>query len=166
MNKLMICALAALPIIGAAGCAKKNTEPAQEPLQFVNKPMINTPQRVLLKATVFRMSGDYADNVAVTLNADGSLAYYPAPTDLTENSKPLDLGGGWWLNRQGISAKSVFTKYTFEEYMKMKDAPSPAEIKAAVIPGAKVTDMQQTPYMASDAMEKLNDIREYVKTLK
>lgn len=158
--------MAMLPIMGAAGCAKKNTMPAEEPIQFVNKPLINTPPRALLKATVFRMSGDYADNVAITLNADGSLAYYPAPTDLTANSKPLNLGNGWWLNRQGLSAKSVFTKYTFEEYMNMKDAPSPAEIKAAVIPGAKVTEMQQTPYMASEAMEKIAEIEKYVKTLK
>ncbi len=94
------------------------------------------------KPTAFRMSGDYADNVAVTLDAQGNLTYFPDPRDITADSKPVPLGDGWWLNRQGLSGNSVFTRYTFEEYSKLKQVPSIKELKASIIPGAKVTQIR------------------------
>lgn len=97
------------------------------------------------KASAFRMSGDYADKVGVTLNPDGTLAYFPAPTDITSQTPPVALGDGWWLNRQGISANSVFTKWTFDEYSSLEAVPSPEEIIAAVIPGAVVTEIVTLP---------------------
>lgn len=103
------------------------------------------------EATAFKMSGDYADRVAVTLNSDGSLAYYPAPTDITANSTPVELGDGWWLNRQGLSANSVFTKWTFDEYSAMDRVPTRAEIISAIIPGAQVTDFMTLPVSSSEA---------------
>lgn len=118
---------------------------------------------MVLKATAFRMSGDYADNVAVTPGADGRLVYFPAPTDISNNSKPVSLGNGWWLNRQGIGANSVFTKYTFEEYSNLDKVPSSEELNAAIIPGARVVDFIQLPYAASDALNYLDEIREYLK---
>ena len=122
------------------------------------------PIALMPKATAFQMNGDYADNVAITLNANGSLAYYPAPTDITETSRPVDLGNGWWLNRQGISDRSVFTRYTFEEYAKLKKAPSAEELKKAIIPGSAVTLMQELPVPANEAMENLDSLRNYVAT--
>lgn len=109
-------------------------------------------QTVVPDATVFRMSGDYAGNVAVTLNADGSLQYYPAPSDITPESAPYDLGNGWWLNRQGLSGNSVFTKWTFAEYAALPVVPTHEEIKAAVIPGARVTSFYRVPVSQSDAI--------------
>ena len=91
-------------------------------------------------------------SVAVTLNADGSLAYFPAPSDLTSASAPVEIGDGWWLNRQGLGPGSVFTKWTFDEYRALKSVPSAAEIKAAVIPGASVTEFKVLPVTASEAM--------------
>lgn len=114
------------------------------------------------KATIFRMSGDYAGNVAVTLNPDGTLAYYPAVTDIMSNSAPYDLGDGWWLNRQGLSSNSVFTKWTFDEYRKLKSTPTREEIIEAIIPGAKVTAMQSIPINLSEAMRNPGQCREYL----
>lgn len=110
------------------------------------------PTGMVLKASAFRMSGDYANNVAVTLNANGGLAYYPAPTDISAASAPKALGDGWWLNRQGLGPNSVFTKWTFEEYHALPSTPSQAEILAAIIPGATVTEYRQLPVSASQAM--------------
>lgn len=103
------------------------------------------------KATVFQMSGDYADNVAVTLGPDGNLVYYPAPSDISVYSKPLALGDGWYLNRQGLGPNSVFTKWTFYEYRTMEKLPTPDEIKAAIIPGACVTEFRELSIPASKA---------------
>lgn len=147
----------------AAGCTKKATEPAV--LQAENQTIMSTPVRAMPKATVFQMNGNYANNVAVTLNADGSFAYYPDPHDIGEYSKPIDLGNGWWLNRQGIGANSQFTKYTFAEYSKLDKVPSPDELKAAIIPGARVIAMEQTDIPASDALNRLPDLKAFVQTL-
>lgn len=114
-------------------------------------------------ATAFRMSGDYYDNVAITLGPDGNLLYFPAPTDITADSAPLDLGNGWWLNRQGISPNSQFTKYTFAEYSSLADVPSPQQLKNAIIPGAKVTEFVELPMKFNEASQNLDAVREYLK---
>lgn len=115
--------------------------------------IVSDPAAMVLKASAFKMSGNYAKNVAVTLAPDGSLIYYPAPTDISEASAPVEIGDGWWLNRQGLGSGSVFTKWTFDEYRALKSTPSPAEIKAAVIPGARVTEFRRLPVSASKAAE-------------
>ena len=103
------------------------------------------------KAVAYRMSGDYADNVPVTLAADGVIISYPAPGDLTDRSAPLPLTDGWWLDRRGISANSVFTRYTYSEYRALPATPTPAELKASVIPGARVTVTLQLPMTVAEA---------------
>ncbi len=122
------------------------------------------PVNAMPKATAFKMSGDYADNVAVTLGPNGEMLYFPAPTDISANSAPVDLGDGWWLNRQGIGAGSCFTKYTFKEYSALKKVPTQSELKEAIIPGAKVTEIRQLPFSASEAMQNLDSIRSFLKT--
>ena len=126
------------------------------------------PQRemnFIPKATAFQMSGDYADHVAITLGNDGKLLYYPDPSDIRETSKPVDLGNGWWLNRQGLGPNSVFTKYTFEQYAKLKTCPTQQELIESIIPGARVTSYQALPCRISEGMEKLPELREFVKNL-
>lgn len=146
----------------ACGCTHKTSAdaPAPAPQQIhLSGGTLST----LPKATAFQMSGDYADNVAVTLNADGSLLYFPAPSDITANSAPYPLGDGWFLNRQGLSANSVFTKWTFDEYRALGKAPSPQEIKEAIIPGARVTDMKLLPVSISDAISDPAACIQYIK---
>lgn len=109
------------------------------------------PVSARLRASLFKMSGDYADHVAVTIGPDGKLSYFPAPTDLSDDSAPVEVGDGWWLNRQGLGPNSVFTKWTFNEYRALKSVPTTEEIKAAVIPGARVTAFEQLTLPASEA---------------
>lgn len=103
------------------------------------------------KAVAYRMSGDYADNVSVTLAPNGTIISYPAPTDLTDRSAPLPLADGWWLDRRGISANSVFTRYTYSKYRALPAAPTPAELKASLIPGARVTATLQLSMTVAEA---------------
>ena len=157
-----------LPVMVAFGCSKKtapvadNNVPQPEVIKMA-EPIASRPVSVILKASAFKMTGDYSNNVAVTLNPDGSFAYYPAPSDISVNSKPVDLGNGWWLNRQGLSPNSVFTRYTYEEYSKLPSVPSQQELKAAIIPGARVSDWKQLSYPASEAMSHLQEIKEELK---
>ncbi|MDE6409433.1 MAG: hypothetical protein K2K81_04215 [Muribaculaceae bacterium] len=157
-----------LPVIMMCGCSKKTTNvsenatPQPEVVRMV-EPIGSRPLSMVLKASAFQMTGDYSNNVAITLNDDGSLAYYPAPSDITANSRPVDLGNGWWLNRQGLSPNSVFTRYTFEEYEKLPAVPSQDELKASVIPGARVSNWKKLSYPASEAMQHLPEIKEELK---
>lgn len=111
------------------------------------------PAGMILKASAFRMSGDYADRVAVTLDSEGELVYYPAPTDITADSMPTAIADGWYLNRQGLGPNSVFTRWTFEEYGSFQSVPTPQEIKAAIILGARVTEFKILPIPSSEAAE-------------
>lgn len=139
--------------LAVASCAsrRQSSETVLKPEKIDN--VISGPVNFIPKASVFRMSGDYADKVGVTLDGSGNLVYYPAPTDITTSSAPLELEGGWWLNRQGLSANSVFTKWTFEEYAALPSTPTPDEIKRAVIPGARVTAMTTLPMTLQEAMK-------------
>lgn len=114
-------------------------------------------------ATAFRMSGDYANNVAVTLAPSGELIYFPAPGDITADSEPVELGEGWWLNNQGIGPNSVFTKYTFAEYAALPSVPSIEQLKQSIIPGAKVTDFMELPYKIGSANQNIEEIKNFIK---
>ena len=123
------------------------------------------PSMAIPNATAFRMSGDFAGNVAITLSPEGEVIYFPAPSDITADSEPIDLGNGWWLNRQGIGQNSVFTKYTFAEYAALPEAPSIEQLKFAIIPGAKVTQFVELPMNINQAPLQLDEVKEYVKNL-
>lgn len=140
----------------------KQTSDAQV-RQPVDRLIGGAPRGVNPNATIFRMSGDYANNVAVTISADGELVYFPAPTDITAYSEPISLGDGWWLNCQGLGPNSVFTKYTFAEYSSLSEAPSPQTIKMSIIPGARVTQFMELPMKLNDAVNNIDNVKLYIK---
>lgn len=149
-------------VIGAhKSSAAVCNQPGDVKTVTVTRPMAG----MMPKATAFKMSGNYADNVAVTIGPDGELTYFPAPSDISSASVPTSLGNGWYLNNQGIGNNSVFTKYTFEEYRNLPEVPSPQQLKEAIIPGARVTDMTQLPFTINDARDNIAGIKEYIKNL-
>jgi len=117
----------------------------------------------LPKGVVYRMSGNYADNVPITLTPQGTLQSYPAPTDLCAESTPVQLYGGWWLDRRGVSSRTVFTRYTYSEYAAMPSAPSPQQLIEAVIPGAKVTAVIQLPMTMQEAVADTAAVNEWIR---
>lgn len=107
-------------------------------------------------AVAYRMSGEYADNVAITLSPDGRrIVSYPDPTDLTDASTPVPIGDGWYLSRCGISAGSVFTRYTYAAYRALEAPPSPETLMDSVIPGARVVAIQVLPLTPAQALDSL-----------
>lgn len=104
------------------------------------------------KARAYRMNGDYADNVPVGTDGAGRIISFPAPTDVSAASKPVQLAGGWWLDRRGVGKHTAFTRFTYEEYAAMQQAPSVAQLKEAVIPGARVTVVAELPWTLQDAV--------------
>lgn len=125
--------------------------------------------RALPRAVIYKTDGDYRDNVPVTLNAAGTaLVSYPAPSDLTERSAPLQLADGYLLDRRGVSMNTRFTRYTYARYRKLDAAPSPATLIDSIIPGARVTELHRlniTPQQAlSDTAAVNNLIRSSFRT--
>lgn len=126
-----------------------------------------SPNMTLPKAVIYKMSGNYAENVPVALTASGELLSYPAPTDLSDYSMPIELGKGWFLTRMGVSTNSVFTKYTFKEYRALPSAPTQKEIMSSIIPGARVVKTISLPMTPNEAAaiarENPEQLLEYVK---
>ena len=149
----------------AVSCSKKpvTTDPIEPSVITKVKVPTASVSNFLPNATAFKMSGNYSKNVGITLNPDGSVLYFPAPSDITADSEPIDLGDGWWLNCQGLGLNSVFTKYTFSEYAAMSEAPSPHQLLLEVIPGAKVTQMIELPMTLSEAQQNIEAAKESIK---
>lgn len=109
-------------------------------------------QAAIPRARVYRMNGDYADNVPVGTDGSGRIISYPAPTDVSAASRPMQLAGGWWLDRRGVGLHTVFTRFTYEEYAALPQSPSVAQLREAIIPGARVTAVEELPWTLREAV--------------
>lgn len=146
-------------VAAAAACCSCSHKTAAPVADAARPQTVASPETSFIpKASAFKMSGPYADKVAVTL-ANGRLSYYPAPSDISDASKPLYLGNGWWLNNQGLSANSVFTSWTFDEYARLSATPSQEEIMSHIIPDAYVTDFRRTTVPVTEAASRLSQIK-------
>lgn len=97
-------------------------------------------------AQIYRTSGDYDCNVPVALDASGTgIVSFPAPSDLSAQSEPVRLEGGYLLDRRGVSANTAFISYTYKEYSALAAPPSLKELMASVIPGARVVEIVSLP---------------------
>lgn len=123
-----------------------------------------TPANAIPKAVAFRMSGNYAQNLPLNLNPDGTLASFPAPSDITPSSAPLPLEGGWWLDSRGVTSSTVFSRYTLEEYSGMKETPSPGVLLESIIPGAHVTQIEYLPMSPVEAQADTCAVNTYLRT--
>ncbi len=150
MNKLTLSAAACSLIL--CGCAtKKEQQPAPELIQAPERVIGNGPVKALPRAVVYRMAGDAtAANVPVQLDANGNIVSYPDPRDV-KGAEPIALGDGWLLDRRGISEQSVFTRYTYAEYSALAAPPTLAELRDAVIAGARPVDIHRLDMTPSQA---------------
>ncbi len=150
MNKLTLSAAACSLIL--CGCAtKKEQQPAPELIQAPERVIGNGPVKALPRAVVYRMAGDAtAANVPVQLDANGNIVSYPDPRDV-KGAEPIALGDGWLLDRRGISEQSVFTRYTYAQYSALGAPPTLADLRDAVIPGARPVDIHRLDMTPSQA---------------
>jgi len=86
---------------------------------------------------IYKTKKNYNDLVPVLLSDDGkTIISYPHPKDLiVGNSYPLPtiLHGGYLIDNRGIGKNVAFLNITYEEYTKLKSAPSAAEIYNLII---------------------------------
>lgn len=115
-------------------------------------------------ATAFRMNGDYESHVAVNVNTEGVLTYFPAPSDISASSAPVAVGNGWWINRQGFGPDARFLRYTFKEYAVLQATPSPSLILESVIPGARVTQFVKLPWNIYEIGDNMAECKAYLNS--
>ena len=152
MRLMLNIAACAAVLLFAGACSKSGQNNVVTTTVAAPALKVGGDQATLPRAVVYRMSGDYAANVPITLDASGTkIVSYPAPGDLGAAAAPVDLGNGYWLDRRGVSKNSVFTRYTYSDYRKLQHAPSVDELLKAVIPGARVTELVRLPISASEA---------------
>lgn len=150
-----------IALVCACSCGTKKEAPEQTDLQLVQapaRPVIGgEPVYELPRAVIYKMNGDYADRVAIQVDAQGNVVSYPAPRDV-KGMEPVALKDGWYLSRQGIGTKSVLTRWTFAEYSALKTVPTLSELKAAILPEAKITEIKTLPMSQSEALENPQSI--------
>lgn len=143
-----------------------DTTPVSAPVpeQAHLQPMVmGGSQADMPSAVLYRMNGDYSDNVPVNINTRGRLLSYPAPSDLTEDSRPIEIQPGLWLDRRGIGPDTRFTSWTYAEYMALPETPTPGEIGRAIIPEARVTETYVLPFSAAEAAADTAAVVNYLK---
>ncbi len=99
------------------------------------------------RARIYRTSAPSDSLVPITLRGN-TVTSFPAPADLT--ALPERLADGWLLDHRGITPATVFTRYTYDEYRSLQEAPTTAELLRAVDPDVVVTDIVDLPYPYSD----------------
>lgn len=142
--------------IAAFSCRSKET--ATGPSESYSSTSMSTStssgtNRLLPRAIIYKTNGDFDNFVPVTLSEDKhTIISYPAPSDITPSQKPIKLTDGYLLDRRGINTNTAFTRYTYTEYASLKSAPSIDELKAAMMPEAKVTRIVMLPMTLNEAI--------------
>lgn len=127
-------------------------------------PQSSTTDAYLPKAIVYKADARYADLVPVTLNAAGNaLTSFPAPSDLSDNSTPVPLGDGWYLDRRGISPNSAFTSYTYDEYMKLTSVPSTQTLMSKIVEKHPFEAMYRLPISRNSAVNDPALCKKFIK---
>jgi len=133
-----------------------------EQVQIVGE--TSAPAAALPKAVVYKMNGDYAAYVPVTVSPDGNtLTSFPAPTDIIDGSEPIALDRGYYLDRRGVNQNTRFTRWTYAEYRALKQTPSPAQILGNLIPDARVVDIRRLPITLNQALKDTTKVNDMIK---
>lgn len=126
---MMVACTTQQSVVDAASSVLQDRVDAPVPPSFTGSNAKMLPRQI-----VYKMTKDYSALVPVMMDSQRrQIVSYPDPADLSEDSMPISLGNGWWLDRRGIAKSTVFTTYTYSEYMKMKTAPSMAELTSHLI---------------------------------
>jgi len=95
--------------------------------------MINAEAPVI----IYQTKGDYYVNVPVTMDASKErIISFPGPKDLLFDGEPVypvRLRGTFLLDRRGIGPNTVFTSYTYEDYIALDAPPSISELMDHII---------------------------------
>lgn len=165
-TSLYISAVILSILLGACSSGRSGQQLVATDVVRIEAPVRNSaPQnKALPKAVIYRTNGDYNDNVPVNINQQHTaILSYPACSDITSRSTPVELGDGWLFDRRGgVGVNTVFLTYTYDQYAALKSTPSPSQLLKAVIPGSGVTQCVLTPVPYSEALQNPDILKQYI----
>jgi hypothetical protein len=86
---------------------------------------------------IYKTKEDFNDKVPIMLSADGkSIVSYPDIRDVYfggELAYPTALANGYLLDNRGIGLNVAFMDYTYEQYSKLEQTPTPEELIKHII---------------------------------
>ncbi len=153
MIKIIQTLIAATVFSALTSCysAQQNAaaQQSEQPTMVSDKPVTIigwNSEKAVPKARIYKTNGNFVDNVPITLGTDRkTIISFPSPADV-ENSQPIPLENGYYLDRRGITPETAFTTYTYRQYSSLKNTPTLKQLKHAVIPGAIVTEIVELPF--------------------
>lgn len=116
------------------------------------------------KVIIYQTKADYSHNVPVTLSDDKkSIVSYPHPSDLIVDGQlvlPVTLHNNFLLDNRGINKNVAFLKYTYEEYSKLQNAPSPDVLMSMILDKKPLKKMYicKKCIKSQTDIQKLNDL--------
>ena len=141
--------------IAACSSAKKINSEQKESIE--SKAQAGPP------AIIYKTRKDYFDKVPVTMNADRTaITNYPGPKDILIDgvpSYPSRLENGFLLDNRGINAQVAFLKISYEDYSKLKAAPSLEELMGLILDKEPLEVMYNcgSRFSYKNLIEELND---------
>jgi len=130
--------------------------------------LVKTPPTI-----VYKMKKDYHLNVPVILTKDKKeILSYPEPTDIYYQGKlayPTKLTGNYFLDNRGINKNVAFLSYTYENYSKLKKAPSKDTLWARILDKDPILEMYDcgNRYQYKNEIKDLNNlVKKHFETCK
>ena len=161
MKKIWLTTITALFMALSTGCKSSENRSKNNEASITSISMRFAPGP---KAIVYKTVKNYAKFVPVTLDETRTrIISYPAPTDIYYEGKlavPTQLNNGYWLDNRGIGPNAAFTDYTYEEYSKLKEAPSLEILEKRIIDRNPITEYWNCGLRASytDEVSQLNEV--------
>lgn len=132
---------------------------------IINNPITNKENQMGgPPVIIYKTKKNYNKNVAIILSEDKTeIVSYPDPKDVIKNDNycyPTSLIKGFLLDNRGINKNIAFLSITYEEYAKLKTAPSIDEMKKLIIDKNPLKKMYicGNQYQYKNLTEEVNQI--------
>lgn len=110
----------------------------------------------LPSVVIYKTTKDYSNNIPIVMNDNKSkIISYPAVVDVSIRKKPLKLCNSYWLDNFGIQKNTVYTSYTYDEYMSLSSTPSTQVLLQKIIDKNPFVEMY-TKKFVSKSIDTLN----------
>ncbi len=112
---------------------------------FCSKVATAQVSSALPHVVVYKANTKYRYLVPVQLSPDKkSVVSYPAPGDVKTRSgflQPVSLHGGYWLDKIGVNANTAYIKLSYQQYSKLKEAPTAEELFKMIAVKSPMTEL-------------------------
>ena len=161
-------------VAGATGCkcSKNSVQNTQKEEMIVSSREASLAEKAdaepqtqrsfaLPSVIIYKTKADYSKNVPITLNDEKTtITSYPGQTDI-KNQEPRPLKYDFLLDKRGVKPNTAFLKYTYDEYMALKEIPSMAELFKSIIDADPFTEMYNcgkvSDFHDGDLEDQLNE---------